>query len=403
MLDSLFASPDLLWTGLFGLAPVAFAGMLGKLYRALTASPNLDRDRQAPEAESSVAVVVPAYNESLNVTDCLNHVLDCTDAAIQVYLVDDGSTDDTFELAQAVAELRQDDRLTILQAPPRPTGEVWVGKNWACAWAVPQIESDYLLFIDCDVRLQPGAIASALRDMSERQVGLLSVGPEIMCGCLAEWLVQPVVMAVIAAGFDLNAVNDPQSEAAFAAGPFMLFRRDAYDAIGGHAAVGREVVEDVELARRIKQHDLGLFYGFSGGLVRVRMYQDGDSLWEGWTKNWFSGSGRSFANTFYAIAVLTLLFIVPWVGAIAGLATQHWIWLAAGAIGIVEQFMMRAILRYWSNLPLKYWWLSGVGGLVTVSIAIASAYRTTTGRGWTWRGRALMQEPAMSETQIPAE
>lgn len=373
--------------------------MLWKLYRALTASPHLNGDRPLDDEPASLAVVIPAYNETVNVVACLSHVLDSTTAPIQVYLVDDCSTDDTLELARAWAAHSQDNRLQILAAPPRPADEVWMGKNWACAWAVKQIESEYLLFIDCDVRLQPRAIAAALRELRDRQVGLLSIGPEIVCGCLAEWLVQPIIMAVLAAGFDLTQVNDPLSERAFAAGPFMLFDRKAYDAIGGHAAVAPEVVEDVELAKRIKHGGYGLYYGFSGGLVRARMYQDGASLWEGWTKNWFSGSGRSYANTFYAVAVLTLLFVVPWVATIAGVLTQQWLWAGLGVLGIAEQFVARWLLRRWANLPLKYWWLSGIGGLVVISIAIASMYRTITGRGWTWRGRSL----ATPETQTQAE
>ncbi|MEM9157057.1 MAG: glycosyltransferase family 2 protein [Cyanobacteria bacterium P01_F01_bin.33] len=387
------------WTGLFGLAPLVFAVMLWKLYRALTASPHLDGERKLDDEPASLAVVIPAYNEAANVVACLSHVLDSTTAPIQVYLVDDCSTDDTLALAQAWADCEPDNRLKILTAPPRPAGEVWRGKNWACAWAVERIQSDYLLFVDCDVRLQSGAIAAAWQELRDRQVGLLSVGPEIVCGCLAEWLVQPIVMAVLAAGFDLNAVNDPRCDAAFAAGPFMLFERKAYDKIGGHAAVAPEVVEDVELAKRIKHGGFGLFYGFSGGLVRARMYQDGASLWEGWTKNWFSGSGRSYLNTVYAVAALTLLFVVPWIAAIAGLLTPQPLWLGLGLVGITEQWGMRLMLRRWANLPLTYWWLSGVGGLITVSIAIASAYRTTTGRSWTWRGRSL----TTPETQTQVE
>ncbi|MFS8898129.1 glycosyltransferase [Synechococcus sp. H65.1] len=67
--------------------------------------------------------------------------------------MDDGSTDATWELAQALAAERQDPRLHLLQGDPR-----WVGKNWACAHAVAALAAqpdppDYLLFLDCDVRL----------------------------------------------------------------------------------------------------------------------------------------------------------------------------------------------------------------------------------------------------------
>jgi hypothetical protein len=53
----------------------------------------------------------------------------------------------------------------------------------------------------------------------------------------------------LAVCFDFTAVNDPsKTDSAFAAGPFMLFRRSGYEKIGSHEAIAGEIVEDVELA-----------------------------------------------------------------------------------------------------------------------------------------------------------
>jgi hypothetical protein len=40
-------------------------------------------------------------------------------------------------------------------------------------------------------------------------------------------------------------------------------------------------------------------------------------------------------------------------------------------------------------LPVRYWGLSWLGGLLVAAIAIASIIKTETGWGWTWRGRSL--------------
>ncbi len=389
MLSSLFSHPiDTVISTLFACSIATILGLGRKLYLALTAAPQLE----APQDDMdwpSLATIVPAYNEVDNVVGCLSHILDSTDRPLQLYLADDGSTDTTLQLARAFAAQRQDDRLHILSTPPRPEAEAWVGKNWACDWAARQIEADYLLFVDCDVRLQPGAIEAAVDRARQQEVGLLSVGPEIVCGCWAEWLVQPVMMAVLGAGFDYIAVNDPASEEAFGAGPFMLFRQSAYRAIGGHAAVGDRVVEDVELAKLAKRRKLGLYYSFSGGLVQSRMYRDTASLWEGWSKNLFEGLERKWRLWLVLIAALVVIYLLPWVALVAGLATGRLLWLGLGCIGLLCQSIPRGLLWRWGGLPPNYWWLSGLGGAIAIAILVSSAYRTSTGRGWTWRGRSL--------------
>jgi Glycosyl transferase family 21 len=100
----------------------------------------------------------------------------------------------------------------------------------------------------------------------------------IECGCMAEWLVQPIMTNLLAVGFDYVTINDPQNDNAFAAGPFMLFPRSAYSQIGGHRAVGSEVVEDVELARKVKQAGLKSQVLLGSDYISARMYRSWNAL-----------------------------------------------------------------------------------------------------------------------------
>ncbi|MEN9231654.1 MAG: glycosyltransferase family 2 protein [Thermostichus sp. DG02_5_bins_236] len=365
-----------------------------RLWRALRASPWLtevpeEKAATVAAAMERLAVIVPAYNEAQNVVDCLTSILESTSAPMQVWLVDDDSTDTTWELAQALANQRQDPRLHLLKGDPRPEGQVWVGKNWACAQAVVAIEADYLLFLDCDVRLGSGAIEAALLHLLETESGLITVGPQLVCGCLAEWLVQPIMMTILAVGYNFAAVNDPNSSKAFAFGPFMLFRRSAYEQVGGHAGVADVVVEDVTLGQRIKAAGLGLQIRLGGGRVRSRMYADGAALWEGWTKNWFLGLECNWFLAWSAIGTILMICSLPWLGFMVGIATFNTGLLLASLTGIAAQLGIRGLLKHWADLPLRYWWLTGLGGWVTAAIVLASAIRTSTGRNWTWRGRSL--------------
>ncbi|MEM9266600.1 MAG: glycosyltransferase family 2 protein [Cyanobacteria bacterium P01_F01_bin.13] len=387
-----------LWTLVLAVATVAIAIFHRRLQASLATAPRLPLLDTAPDTLPTTTLIIPAYNEQVNMTECLEAALASRlphPEQLQVIVADDESIDDTAALAKKVA--RQDTRVEVLTVPPRPTDIPWRGKNWACANAIEKATGDYVLFIDADVRLEPDAIATAVTDCQNQQADLLSCGPGIICGCLAEWLVQPIMMSLIAVGFNFEAVNDPQNaQTAFAAGPFMLFRRSAYDQIGGHRAVATETVEDVQLAKRIKGNGLKLRYLLSTELIKVRMYRSFAALWEGWTKNYYEGGGRKLGGTLFSAFALSLIFVMPWLGLAAGLwgsflgqTPGWWLVLGLGIISVGLQVYMRWAAQRVFNQPFRYWWLGWLSGGIVVAIALTSIIKTETGWGWTWRGRSL--------------
>jgi glycosyltransferase involved in cell wall biosynthesis len=359
-------------------------------------------ERAEPQAGTSLTVVLPVYNEAANIEACLGCLLasqsPCPDW--RVLVVDDRSADGTAELARQVARAAGagPDRFALLDAGPRPVGERWVGKNWACARAMETVDSDWVLFVDADVRLAPAALQRALGQAITDGADLLSLAPRLSCGCLAEWMVQPIMSSLLGLGFPIEAANDPADPTAFAAGPFMLFRRPAYAAIGGHRALAAEVVEDLALARRIKAGGHRLRYLLGLDALDLRMYADFAALWEGWSKNWFTGLDRSVAKALGAAAVVALMFAGPWLLAPAAaisavlLPGQRPLLLAALALAVAG-IALQLVLRLWSRhhfaTPLRHWWLMGIGGLVVAALGPTSVWRTLTGRGWTWKGRPL--------------
>jgi cellulose synthase/poly-beta-1,6-N-acetylglucosamine synthase-like glycosyltransferase len=384
-----------------GAATAGLAILIAAVVLVFSRAPKLQEQAQA-QPEGSLTVVVPAYNEAANIGACIGSVLASAPPCPQwqVLLVDDRSSDDTVAIARRTAEQAgaPPERFAVLDAGERPTGERWVGKNWACTRAMEQVDSDWVLFIDADVRLQPPTLQRALGQAVADGADLLSLAPRLQCGCLAEWMVQPVMASLLGLGFPIRAANDPADPTAFAAGPFMLFRQAAYTAIGGHRALAAEVVEDLALARRIKGTGHRLRYLLGLDAVDLRMYQSFAALWEGWSKNWFVGLDRDVARALGAAAVVVLMFSGPWLLAPAAaisallLPDQRTLLLAALAVallGIGLQLVLRLWTRHAFQVPLKHWWLMGAGGLVIGALGPTSVWRTLTGRGWTWKGRSL--------------
>ena len=379
------------------------------LQRVFQAAPQLNpsvvSDGDVVNAEDiSLTVVIPAFNESLNIKRSLGSVFQslppCGDW--HVIVVDDMSTDSTADLAQQCATaMDQQHRFTLIQAGPRPPRERWVGKNWACATAMDHVKSSWVLFIDADVELRPTALRRALLQAIDEQADLFSLAPRLVCTCLAEWMVQPIMASLLGLGFPIVEANDPASDVAFAAGPFMLFRRSAYDAIGGHRALAGEVVEDLALARTIKSSGFRLRYVLGLDAVDLQMYPNLSALWEGWTKNWFLGLDRNIPKALAAGGVVVLMFAAPWIFlpicvAFAVMSFGKTVIFAASSLLAAMALVLQILLRFWIKdrfgVPVKFWWLMGVGGLLVGAIAPVSVWRSLTGRGWTWKGRPLAMD-----------
>lgn len=389
-------------------AAIGLSILLLGLQRVFASAPTLWDSNDRDITDTSLSVVIPAFDEEQNIEGCLTHVLmsERPCSRWDVIVVDDQSSDNTVKIAEqaivAVSGADQPDA-TVLQAGPRPKGERWVGKNWGCCQAMEQVNSEWVLFIDADVTLAPDAIRRALHQSINENADLFSLAPRLTCGCLAEWMVQPIMASLLGLGFPILEANDPASTVAFAAGPFMLFRRDSYNAIGGHRALAGEVVEDLALARRIKEGGFRLRYVLGIDAVDLQMYANLQALWEGWSKNWFLGLDRSISKSLGAGGVVLLMFTLPWLLlpaslTMACLSSQDQIfWLSDAGLGLIA-ILMQLSVRLWTrarfSVPLRHWWLMGLGGMIIGLIAPTSVWKSLTGRGWTWKGRSLADAQA---------
>ena len=117
----------------------------------------------------------------------------------------------------------------------------------------------------------------------------------------------PVIFAELASKYRPREVSDPASLAAAANGQYILINREAYAAVGSHAAIAGFLLEDVALARAVKRSGRRIFFRYGGDAVRTRMYRSFPQLREGWTKNLallFPSPGRLAAVRFAEFILL---------------------------------------------------------------------------------------------------
>src|SRR5579863_220078 len=120
--------------------------------------------------------------------------------------------------------------------------------------------------------------------------------------------VLPVVFAELARQYPPSKVSDPKSPEAAANGQYILIRREVYDAVGGHAAIAGEILEDVALARRVKAAGRRIRFRYAADAVRTRMYRNFRQLREGWTKN----LALLFPRPGWLAVKTAVLWALPW-------------------------------------------------------------------------------------------
>ena len=231
----------------------------------------MEQGETAPE----ISVIVPARNEEACLAECLRSLVDQAGSAYEVIVVDDHSTDGTRAIAESFP-------VNLVSAGELPPG--WIGKCNAAWSGAKAAKGKWLLFTDADTRHAPDSIARGLQEAKENSADMLSYSPKQEVRGFAERALMPVIFAELATTYPPKEVCDPKSPVAAANGQYLLMRLEAYDAVGGHAAVATTPLEDVELAKRLKQAGFALRFGMSDA-VSTRMYRSFPQMWEGWTKN----------------------------------------------------------------------------------------------------------------------
>ena len=314
----------------------------------------LNPEVSIPQVSSpEVSIIVPARNEEASLGACLESLTAQTGVTFEIVVVDDASTDRTREIAQGFAGVRA--------ISPRPlhedgAGKKWTGKNNAMIAGAKAASAPWLLFTDADTVHLPGSLARALEEAKKERADLLSYSPEQVVVTFAERAVMPVIFGELAAHYPPRKVRDRNSGQgsrqgsrqtsrqgsrqgsgiAAANGQYILVRRAAYDAVGGHAAVATEILEDVALARLFRNAGRRLYFRYGGDAVRTRMYRNWAQLREGWTKNLALLFPRPARLALQSVFVwFVAWWCVAWFTiaiAASGVLSRHFVWVAPAAL-----------------------------------------------------------------------
>ena len=321
---------------------VAIMGVINLIF---IKKPNLnDHNKDS----SLVSVLIPARNEEINIKRCIYSLVDQSYKNLEIIVLDDYSSDQTFEIVNELSKKFQS--VSVVKGEKKLNG--WTGKNWACYQLSNYAKGDFLLFIDADTKLQKNTIAESISEMNNKDIDLISLFPNRITKTAVDKVISVTIGWFIFSCLPIIFSNkNPIFSSAF--GQFLLFRKSAYFSIGGHKAIKEKILDDFELGRCISKNGYVLRVFDGTERLSTFSYSSEKEALEGLSKSIFP----FFNNKLIPFVLLLILFL---------------------SMGLMPIFIMLGEFFGSKLTRIKEMIAYSIWGLLTLSWAISS-YRSKQG------------------------
>jgi chlorobactene glucosyltransferase len=334
-----------------------------------------------------VSILIPARNEEKRIEPCIRGMLQQDYPAYEILILDDRSTDRTFNVVQAYA--KRNVRLKVLRGKELPAG--WVGKPWACFQLSKKARGEWLFFTDADTEHKPDMLKRTVQMAEQKKADVLTLFTRQITKTWMEILVIPVMaytlLAFLPARLSLRK-NSRFNRFAGVSGQFVFIRQKVYKAFGGHETVKNEIVEDLNFGKQVVRHGHRLVYGDGSDFSYCRMYTNAREVWEGFSKNFFPAMAFSPVYFLNAFLVLILDGVLPFlVVALARSSGLFWPGLAMVLVSLGVRWLQAVRYNYHRGSVFFH----PLGCLLFALIGLNSMRWFLFGGGH-WKGRALRQK-----------
>jgi chlorobactene glucosyltransferase len=338
-----------------------------------------------PPSTPRISILIPARNEEVNIRTCLLSLQHQDYPDYEILVLDDGSTDNTANIVQQIA----DGNSTIRLIKGKPLAEGWNGKAYACHQLAKQANGSWLLFVDADTVHEPNMLSSVIAMALQNRASLLSGFPRQIASSLTQKVTIPVFNFIIMSWLPLWWLQrDNKPRPSFANGQFLLFPKDEYWRVGGHESVKTRIMEDVWLGAQV-YHKKGKVLAVDlSPVVACHMYRSFSQMWNG------------FAKTIYALTRAPLLLIpaglvayILFLGPFYAVISQYMLkdLPAAWAFLVIFQVVVILFMRLLVNQHFKEPVISSILHPLGLSFFFANAFyvllRRFAGMGVSWKNR----------------
>lgn len=327
-----------------------------------------------------VSILIPARDEENNIGKLLQSVLLQKDVSYEIIVLDDHSSDNTRLIAEAYASKHAEIRVISGQALP----DGWTGKNFACHQLAQAANGRYLVFLDADVAIHPELISSAIKQMQNKDLSLLSLFCQQKTGTFGEKITVPLMNYLLLTLLPIELIErnaDPIFSAA--CGQFMMFTAKNYHRYQWHKRARGMITEDLAIMKMVKQageKGQGLL---SGNLMTCRMYSSFNNAVNGFSKNFITpfNDSTSLFILFLSIIIIGPIFIL----------------ITANPYLAIALIIILALTRFFTGrLSGENIWeilLHPIQMMSFLYIGFIAVYRRYT-RSVNWKGRTLAMPKA---------
>ncbi|MFF8990148.1 glycosyltransferase [Streptomyces sp. NPDC014983] len=355
--------------------------------------------RREPDAWPSVCVVVPARDEAAVLPASLPSLLaqDYPGRA-EVFLVDDGSTDGTGELARALSERHGGLPLTLGTPGEPPAG--WTGKLWAVRHGIALARArdpEYLLLTDADIAHAPDSLRELVAAAHGGGFDVVSQMARLRVESRWERLVVPAFVYFFAQLYPFRWIGRRGSRTAAAAGGCVLLRAGTAERARIPDAIRHAVIDDVALARAVKGAGGHVWLGLADRVDSVRPYPRLHDLWRMVSRSAYAQLRHNPLLLLGTVAGLALVYLVPPVAVVAGAAAGNAPVAVVGALAwAVMAGTYAPMLRYYRQ-PLWPAPLLPYTAFLYLLMTVDSAVQHYRGRGAAWKGRTYARPDAVPD------
>lgn len=338
--------------------------------------------------QTLVSILVPARNEVHRILEkSIFSMLDQTYTNYELIVLNDRSTDNTREILEKFKI--QDSRFKIIEG--KEPGKDWLGKPHALEQAFQKSKGEWILTADADIIFAPETLETVVNYAEKNNFDALTLIPKQIFGSFWEKLFMPVFGWFCLLAMPLHRVNDPDRRESMGVGNFFMFRREVLEKIGGFESVKSEVAEDLKLAEILKSEKYKLRIDYAE-FVETRMYSGFREIWEGFTKNLFSGMKFSILKTIFGSLSILMFGVLPLFFAITFFLFANFpLFLPLFTVYILQVLTFIFVNLKWRG-NVFYAVLTPIGLALFLAILANSAIKVLSGKGVTWKGRVIYEK-----------
>lgn len=335
---------------------------------------------------SLISILIPARNEAENISRCLKSLLKQDYPNLEIIVLNDNSTDGTSKVVKVIAE--KDNRVRLVEGAPLKDG--WIGKNFASHQLAKYAKGEYFIFTDADTLHFPKTVSSAFGALITTKVDALSIYPRQIMVTFAERMTVPIINIALQCFIPFILIKKSKSPLfSTAIGQFMMFKREAYEKIGGYESIKGHMIDDIQISKRVKKSGYKFMVFDGRNTIYCRMYKNLKGVVIGLAKSIYPAFNGNILALFSFTGLLTATLLIPFT--LLPLGAFLFDWPVAIIRLIIFQIIIVLAIKTIFAIRYKQRMLDIL--LAPVSMAIIDAlifvsfFQAKYGEGLSWKGR----------------